>query len=568
MAFRTAAQIAITKTVFDRGVRVVPLLTLRVTKFAILIATLVALAAAVPASAATLDELSLERWAKLREAERFQMNIAEKYYREGNWKVALSEYEKFLSLYEESEGAPYAQLKWSLCQVQLRKPNAAIKDGFQSVIDYWPDSEDAVAASYLIGSAYKTMGEPKLAKKAYANVLTRHPKHLVATLARVDLIDIARVEDDTARRVALWKELTFDTERVGEAANHCATASRELATHSFLTGAFADGVAALATTYAEADVPFQMVEHARTPISNLTAQDDTKPTGQKVADQAIAWLREKLPADTATDENKALARQVSYRIAEIQAAARRADEVPQTYEKIIQQFGADDDTLGRLGYWYRTQAKYDEARATYNRFTNQVAALEQVAQSYREERRYDDGVKVYLQLAGLDPAQAIKWQSMAAYACREAGKCDEAVTIYTGLITADAEHANNWQYQIGETYRAFGRHRDAIAAYQNSDIFPESYQQMGWCYRALGEYKEAISLYQQIIAGHEPTAPWALTQIGYTYEQAGEKENAIKALQRVCRKYFKTPYASEAHAYLNDKFNIRVTLGGGTEGTE
>src|SRR5262245_44940661 len=82
------------------------------------------------ASAATFDELALDRWAQLREAERYQLNIAEKYYRESNWKVALSEYEKFLSLYEDSTGAPYAQLKWSLCQINLRKVNTAIKDGY------------------------------------------------------------------------------------------------------------------------------------------------------------------------------------------------------------------------------------------------------------------------------------------------------------------------------------------------------------------------------------------------------------------------------------------------------
>ena len=35
-----------------------------------------------------LDEMSLERWAKLREVQRHQIQIAEKYYREKNWKVA------------------------------------------------------------------------------------------------------------------------------------------------------------------------------------------------------------------------------------------------------------------------------------------------------------------------------------------------------------------------------------------------------------------------------------------------------------------------------------------------
>ena len=114
--------------------------------------------------AAPLDQLPLDRWAKLREAERYQLQVAEKYYREQNWKIALAEYEKFLSLYEKSEGAPYAQLKWSQCQVQLRKLNTAIKDGFQSVVDYWPESPEALACAYYIARTYKDMAEVKKAK--------------------------------------------------------------------------------------------------------------------------------------------------------------------------------------------------------------------------------------------------------------------------------------------------------------------------------------------------------------------------------------------------------------------
>ncbi len=131
-----------------------------------------------------LDEMSLERWAKLREVERYQMKIAEKYYREKDYKVALAEYEKFLRLYERSEGAPHAQLKWSLCLVQRRQLNTAIKDGFQSVIDYWPESPDAVAAHYYIGKTYKDMGEIRAAKKAYGDLLTKYKTHQVAAFAQ------------------------------------------------------------------------------------------------------------------------------------------------------------------------------------------------------------------------------------------------------------------------------------------------------------------------------------------------------------------------------------------------
>ena len=78
-----------------------------------LVVALVLLAAAITpsASAARLDQMSLDRWKKLREVERYQLKIAEKYFGEKKWKVALAEYEKYLTLYEDSEAAPYSQLK-------------------------------------------------------------------------------------------------------------------------------------------------------------------------------------------------------------------------------------------------------------------------------------------------------------------------------------------------------------------------------------------------------------------------------------------------------------------------
>ena len=51
-----------------------------------------------------IGEMSLDRWAKMREVERYQLNIAEKYFKEKKYDVAMSEYEKYLSLYEQSDG--------------------------------------------------------------------------------------------------------------------------------------------------------------------------------------------------------------------------------------------------------------------------------------------------------------------------------------------------------------------------------------------------------------------------------------------------------------------------------
>lgn len=520
---------------------------------------------AATAAAAPLDELSLDRWKLLREAERYQLQIAEKYYREKNWKVALAEYEKFLTLYERSEGAPYAQLKWSLCQVQLRKLNTAIKEGFQSVIDYWPESEDAVTSAYLIAKTYKDMGETKKAKQAYADLLKKHDKHLVAVMARVDLLDIARLENDNSRRVQLWRELTFNTERTRDSNSACVEASRQLAVYYFYSGAFAEAQKALATTYTEEQLPAQIVIYARGPIGELTAKPETKGQGEKVAEAAVAYIRSILPADLTAAESKALARNYWFQIADLYAAARRADKVPETYELMTKQFGADDELLGRLAGWYKSQNQRDEARKVYGRFENKFEGQHQVAYSYREEQKHDQAIAIYRVIALQDAENAPRWKSELASTYRSAGKCDEAVAVYRELLVEDAGRAGQWQWAIAHTYRDFGRYKDAIAAFRQSDNFPEAYKQMAWCHRQLKEWKEALALYAQVMGSDEPSAPWALLQIGYTQEQAGDKEKAIKALQQVCKKYPKTGQASEAHAYLQDKFNIQVTLGGETE---
>jgi len=116
------------------------------------------------ANAEELHDFSLEDWKKLREVERYQLQIAEKYWQQQDWKTAAAEYEKYIELYEASNGAPYAQLRWSLAQVKLRQQNTAIKDGFQTVIDYWPESPQAIAAAFYIGRTQREIGRLKEAK--------------------------------------------------------------------------------------------------------------------------------------------------------------------------------------------------------------------------------------------------------------------------------------------------------------------------------------------------------------------------------------------------------------------
>ncbi|MGI9239869.1 MAG: tetratricopeptide repeat protein, partial [Verrucomicrobiales bacterium] len=179
----------------------------------------------------SMEQIDTATFGEMREVERYQLKIAEKYYLKGEYKIALDEYEKFLTLYESSPGAPYSQLMWSHCLVKLRKVNTAIRDGFRSVIDYWPDSREATLAAYLIASAYRSIGETENAEGAYLEVINRHPEDMVATLSRVDLLKMARAKKDTKRRLELLAALAYETERNEANKGHAINAARELASH-------------------------------------------------------------------------------------------------------------------------------------------------------------------------------------------------------------------------------------------------------------------------------------------------------------------------------------------------
>ena len=514
------------------------------------------------ASAAKLDEMSLDRWKKLREVERYQLNIAEKYYREKNYKVAAPEYEKFLSLYEQSEGAPYSQLKWSLCMIQLRKQNTAIKEGFQSVVDYWPESPEAIAASYYIGRAYKDIGEVRKAKRAYQVVLAEFPKHLAAVYAAVDLIDITIIDDDVDARVKLWKQLAFEAERTRESSNHCVSASQQLATHMFDLGSFNEAVKALETTYADEQLAYQVSNFSRAPIGRLVAKDETKKRGEQVADQTVAWIRQHIPTDRTTPEAKQVALNHWYYMADAQAASRREDKVLQIYDQMTKAFGANDATLQRLGDWYKSITKYDQARQQYAKFEDKIAGQNQIAYSYRQQQKYDEAVQAYQRNAAADPEKQAHWLSEVGNAYREARKYPQAIATYEGLLKSDSENTERWLWLIATSYRDSGKHKEAIGYYRQCNNFPSNYQEMAGCHRALKEYGEAVILYNQVVGGAPTSAPWATLQIGYTHEQAGKKESAIKAFQKVCKNFPKDRYASQAHAHLQTKYKITVTLGG------
>ena len=106
--------------------------------------------------------------------------------------------------------------------------------------------------------------------------------------------------------------------------------------------------------------------------------------------------------------------------------------------------------------------------------------------------------------------------------------------------------------------------RKAIGMYRQIDDFPGTHFSMASCHRKLKEYKEAIALYTQCKVV-DSVAPRASLEIGYTYEEAQEPKNAIRTFQLTCKRYPKSGQAARAHAHLQRKYNINVTLGGAVD---
>ena len=115
---------------------------------------------------------------------------------------------------------------------------------------------------------------------------------------------------------------------------------------------------------------------------------------------------------------------------------------------------------------------------------------------------------------------------------------------------------------MGLAHRDAGQNKEAIGVFRQCNNFPQNYQEMAACHRRLKQTNEAVILYTQIMSGSVPSAPWALLQIGYAQEEGGEKEKAISAFQQVCKRFPTDSHAAQAHAYLQTKYKLNVTLGG------
>ncbi len=519
-----------------------------------------------PAALGYLEQIPVTTFTKMREVERYQMRIAEKLYLRGEYKAAMSEYEKYLTLYERSLGAPNAQLMWSHCLVKQRKVYTAIREGFQSVIDYWPESHEAALAAYLMGKSYKDVGELKNAEKAYARTITEYEDHHVSVLSKWDLSEIYGEQKKSTQRMEVWKDLAFKVKRTKENSSILVNASNSLASFYFYSGDFSEGLKALESSYSEKVLAKRVHNSVYGAISTLTGDPQKKSLGEKLANESIGFMQKNMPASANTDSDKKQFRTYYGYIASLHGYARRDNEGLQAYEQLAKIIGLDDDIRGSMASWHRTRKRYAETRKLYAQFTNKINGLSNIAHIHRHyEGKPDQAVQIYNQIIGLDEKENQgKWHIEIANTWYKAGKYNEAIAAYQTLIKIAPTQFGNWYRQIGHCYEASRRVPQAIQAFRQSDSFPNVYFDIARCHRKLKQWKEALVVYHQA-RSDKASAPEATIQIAETYEDSGNKELAIKWFQQTCKLYPKNKQASDAHAHLQRKYKISVTLGGATD---
>ena len=476
----------------------------------------------------SLEQIPVESYKGMREVERYQLKVAEKYYLKGEYKIALDEYEKFLSLYEASTGAAYSQLMWSHCLLRLRKVNTAIREGFQSVIDYWPESPEARTASFLIARSYQDIGEVEKAKLSYRQFIDEGKGSDLAILAKVKLMEMAQTEKDEEMTLSLLEELTFDTKRTEAAKRHCEDASRRLARHYFYHANTAEAVRALETTYAKghSHLDHHIYDYGYHGSRHLLHNSDTQDQGKRQVEWLVDYFDQQIPTSLESDADKKKAWDALSRVAGIYGLQKDEKAILGTFERMEKMLGKSDELLGKVAHHYRHSGDREKAKEIYARYENEAAGKGQIASMLREE-----------------------------------GKFEESTTLYRELIQLNPDKTSDYLWMIGHNFESMKQWKNAIQTYRQVDKFPDNYWRMSHCHRQLKEWSEALSLYSQAKA-NERFAPQASLLIAQTYEQAGQRENAIKAFQLTCRSYPKSSEASRAHAHLQTKYNITATFGG------
>ncbi len=490
-----------------------------------LVLGLLFIALAVRLAPARLDN---ERYGELREAERYQMDVAEKLYREGKYKDALGEYEKFITLYVESLGAPYAQYMIAACKYNLKKVNSAVKE-YKAVLTYFPDAPEAPLSAYAIGNCYRNNGEPEEAVQQYLEVVKTWPEHPIAGDALWFASEIQIERGLNEKAIEIRRRLVETYPKSG----YFNTAVDWLVEYYLYEQ---DNIPAARAICSLRREPLNTEQHLAERLYNhgyyLYNRYNKRTSGAQAMDKAVE-LYQGIMKQFADDAEAV--KQARTMIAVCYRYSGRNAEARQGYEALLKDLPQDDGIRKGYASFLEESDQWDEARLQFLKLKDKEEGAWQMAQSYHRQRKISAAEEAYLRVVKDFPKRA-------------------QLALYT----------------LGGMHHGITRNYEkAINAYRQSEYRPPEYLfRIGECFVAWEKYGEAIRTYTEIVGFFENHAPEAMWRIASCYEARGgegDTESAIATLRKICDRFPKSRQASYAHQRLETHYKITYTGGGVAE---
>lgn len=530
--------------------------------------TRVVLAVCILFSTIAVAGLDGERYKKLTEDERYQMNQAQRLFNAGNYIAAQNEFEKYIALFEDSDANSYVQYMIGECQRRRKNRYQAIKD-FTGVLDYFPDSPDAPAAIFGIAVCRQDNGEVTQAMQLYEQMEKKYPDYIDTSIA---LWKLAEFDGKRGRQESRHQRITRIVENFKYAdLRRRSKESRETYKRAVWHVVWANLSKNDAVAAAEALQKFYSRRNAVWWVAHNTYHRGVSLKRQGRAKDAKKWLLmarntyatyvKEFPNERNTKEAMAMIARSVGEAGDLQGALAE-------FAKYFEVYPDDDDGRVQVGRTLEQWGMFEKARAEYAKMRNKWRGYMEIARSFEREKKLDDMALAYD--AALDAlpknAAATRWETFRSYErLRKYDKCLEVLTI---LATQHPGHAREANYRIGGFRQRRGEYTKAIQAYRTSEKEPDSLYRIGECQTSLGKYKQARQTYQQIMGFFKGQEGRALQRIVGVYEAEGNSTGAIKTLKLICDRYPKGQESSWAHQRLETRYAIPYTGGGVKEGAK
>ena len=495
-----------------------------------------------PAAGARLAmwELPTPRYQAMNTFQRAQYDKAARLFREGSYKAAAAEFEKFNAQFEDSENISYMLFLRGRSLHLAKKRNTAIKV-YNEVLDYFREDVAAAApALYYKGLAYIENGDVKkglacLREMVDSQALSKHP---AAAGALGQLADHYWTHDKPEMAVRYWKQAA---RQFAQTNRREAAAARKNVTVYYILKADYAGYEGWLVGEDQAD----RAALRRTVAQNVwnVAQRGFHPywgaynrrKNPKQWTQTI-WALHKYYTSRKAWFEKTHSHWEYYTCALSTASERLADrkETNRLVDEAAPHVAAGKDASERNG-----------------RYAWLVDRLIDVDDLFRARH--------FISKIADPPLAAFKEYEVVGFG---EGKWQQAVARLKNIESmgdadwrAKAETTRAWVYE--EKLREYEK---AIKLYQQINKPPGTLWHIQECYHRWGKLKEALTTLTEIensFPDHAARAAWRKTEY---LHRAGQKKLAIATARKIMKVYPKSPESSRAHQFLE---RYKIATGGG-----